>query len=136
MRSFKILVVDDFEAFRQFVCGILQEAPQFHVVGQASDGLEAVQKAEEYQPDVILLDIGLPDLSGIEAAKRISVAAPRSKVVFLSQSVDPPVVEAALNEGACGYVLKSDARRELLPALAVVARGERFLSPGLASVDA
>jgi len=123
-----VLVVDDFEAFRQTVCSMLQEAAQLCVVGQACDGLEAVQKAEEYQPDVILLDVGLPKLNGIDAARQMSVVAPRSKVLFLSQNGDPHIVKSALGNGAYGYVLKSDAKHQLSLALATVVRGEKFLS--------
>jgi DNA-binding NarL/FixJ family response regulator len=136
MGSFKVLVVDDFEAFRQAVCSLLREAAQFCVVGQANDGVEAVQKAEEYQPDVILLDIGLPKLNGIDAARQISSVAPRSKVLFLSQNGDPAIVKSALSSGAYGYILKSDAKRQLSLALATVVRGEKFLSSGLALTHA
>jgi two-component system, NarL family, nitrate/nitrite response regulator NarL len=135
MRLFKVLVVDDFEAFRQVVCSMLQEAARFCVVGQACDGLEAVQKAEEYQPDVILLDVGLPKLNGIEAARQISVVAPQSRVLFLSQNADPTIVHSALSNGAYGYVLKSDGMEQLFLALATVVRGEKFLSSGLALVE-
>ena len=133
MQNFKVLVVDDFETFRQFVCSVLQETAGFTVVGQASDGLEAVEKAEQLQPHLVLLDIALPKLNGIEAARRISVVAPGSKVLFLSANSDPDVVKAALSEGAYGYVAKSAASGELVTALASVARGERFVSPTLAS---
>lgn len=133
MQNFEVLVVDDFETFRQFVCSVLQETADFTVVGQASDGLEAVEKAEELQPHLVLLDIALPKLNGIEAARRISVVAPRSKVLFLSAISDPDVVKAALSEGAYGYVAKSAVSGELVTALASVARGERFVSPSLAS---
>jgi len=136
MRSFKVLVVDDFEAFRDYVSLILHKTAQFRVVAQASDGLEAVQKAKECQPDVILLDISMPKLNGIEAARQIRMVAPRSKILFLSQSEDPPTVKSALRDGPCGYVLKSDASRELSSGLATVVQGERFLSSGLASAYA
>jgi DNA-binding NarL/FixJ family response regulator len=136
MRSFKVLVVDDFEAFREYVSFILQETAQFQVVGQASDGFEAVQKAREHQPDLILLDIGLPNLNGIEALKRISLAAPRSRILFLSHYEDQAVVSSALSGSSYGYILKSDASRELLPALASVLRGQIYVSSGLASATA
>ena len=126
-----MLLVDDFEAFRHFVCSILQRTGDFAIVGHASNGLEAVQKAEELQPHLILLDIALPNLNGIEAARRISVVAPRSKIVFLSGISDPDVLKAALSDGAYGYVAKSAASDELLTALASVTRAERFISPTL-----
>jgi len=135
MQSFRVLVVDDFASFRECVCGMLR-GTQFRVVGQAADGLDAVQKARRCQPDLILLDIGLPKLNGIEAARRISVAASRSKVVFVSVNDDPGVVQSALRNGACGYILKSAVSGELLLALAAVLRGEKFLSGRLAPISA
>jgi DNA-binding NarL/FixJ family response regulator len=127
----RVLVVDDFEPFRQFVCSHLQDAPNFAVIDQAADGFEAVRKAEQHQPDVILLDVGLPGLNGVEAGRRISHVAPRSKILYLSQNSDPDIVHSAISNGARGYVFKSSAARELLRALEAVMRGERFVSPEL-----
>jgi len=135
MVSFTVLVVDDFPGFRACVCSMLQ-GTEFQVVGQAVDGLEAVQKARDCQPDLILLDIGLPRLNGLEAARRISVEASRSKVLVVSQDEDSDVVKAVFSSGACGYLLKSAMGKELLPALASVLRGETFLSGRLAIVAA
>jgi DNA-binding NarL/FixJ family response regulator len=101
------------------------------IVGVASDGLEAVLKAEELQPDLILLDIGLPTISGIEAARRIPKVAPKSKILFLTQELDVDVARVALTEGH-GYVAKSDADNELLAAIEVVMQGEKFISLRLA----
>jgi DNA-binding NarL/FixJ family response regulator len=97
------------------------------VIGVASDGLEAVQKAEELQPDLILLDIGLPSLNGIEVARQIRKFSPKSKILFVSQESSADVMQGALDAGAHGYVLKSDARRELLEGVNAVLRGERFV---------
>ena len=130
----RVLVVDDSVEWRQYIRTMLEMLPgELQVVGEASDGFQAVQKAEELGPNLILLDIGLPGLNGIEAATRISAIAPGSKILFLSQNDDTDVVRAALQEGACGYVLKSDANRELLAAVAAVLRGEGFISHSLAS---
>jgi DNA-binding NarL/FixJ family response regulator len=107
---------------------LLQPRPESQVIAEASDGLEAVQKAEDLKPDVILLDIGLPKLNGIEAARRIRQRSPSSKIIFLSQNNDLDVVRAALGTGALGYVRKIDAGRELLLALDAVLRGEQFIS--------
>jgi DNA-binding NarL/FixJ family response regulator len=85
----QILVVDDFDDWRSLVCEKLQEDRSFQVIGVASDGLEVVLKAEELQPDLILLDIGLPKLDGIRAARHIRKVAPESKIVFLTQEIDP-----------------------------------------------
>jgi DNA-binding NarL/FixJ family response regulator len=113
----RILVVDDFEPFRRFVCATLQGRPKWQVIAEASDGLEAVQKAEELKPDLILLDIKLPSLSGIEAAVEIRETSPGAKIIFLSQINDDDIVKEALATGAEGYVLKARALKELLPAM-------------------
>jgi len=127
----RVLVVDDFEPFRHFVCATLQARPELQVVGEASNGLEAVQKAEELQPHLILLDIGLPALNGIDAAHRISTLLPNAVILFVSQNSDANVVADALSNGAKGYVLKPNANRELLPAVEAVLRGKRFASTGV-----
>jgi DNA-binding NarL/FixJ family response regulator len=93
-------------------------------------GVEAVQKAEELQPDLILLDIGLPKLNGLKAASRIHLLAPSSKTVFVSQENTADVVQAASSNGARGYVLKSNVASELLLALEAVLRGGHFISSG------
>ena len=98
-----------------------------------SDGLEAILKAEELQPDLILLDIGLPKINGIVAARRIRDVAPKSKILFVSETIDVDVARAALSEGGHGFVVKSDAEKELIAAVEAVIRGEKFLSSRLAS---
>ena len=103
----RVLVVEDYEPFRRFVCSTLGKRPELQVIGEASDGLEAVQKAEELQPDLILLDVGLPSLSGIEAARRIRKLSPKSKILFVSQESSADVVQEALRIGALGYVAKT-----------------------------
>jgi len=131
----RVLVVDDSLLLRQFLCETLTRKPDFQAVGEASDGLEAVQKAEELQPDLILLDIGLPKLNGIETAKRVRQIAPATKILFLSLYRDADVVRAALSGGGLGYVLKAYARSELWPAIETVLQGKRFVSAGLAGHD-
>ena len=101
------------------------------VIGVACDGLEAVQKAAELQPDLILLDIGLPMLNGIEAARQIRQVSPNSKILFLSQELDVEVARAALNAGGHGYVVKSDAFSELFAAVETVSLGQKYLSARL-----
>ena len=105
--------------------------PELQVICEASDGPEAVLKAEELKPDLIVLDIGLPKLNGIEAARRIRQLSPSSKIVFLSLYNSPDVVQGALSTGALGYVHKTDARSELLPAVDAVLRGRQFVSSSL-----
>jgi DNA-binding NarL/FixJ family response regulator len=126
-----ILVVDDFEPWRRFICSMLENGSELKVICEASDGLEAVRKAEELKPDLIVLDIGLPSLNGIEAARRIRELAPASKILFLSQESSADVVQGALSLGALGYVVKAHAGSELLPAVDAVLRGRQFVSSGV-----
>ena len=128
MASVRVVVVEDHEQFRRFICSMLEKAPELQVSGIVSDGLAAVQKAEELQPDLILLDIGLPNLNGIEAARRIRKLSPQSKILFVSQESSVDVVREALGTGASGYIVKTDAGRELLEGVDAVLRGEQFIS--------
>jgi DNA-binding NarL/FixJ family response regulator len=128
LSSIRILLVDDFKDWLRQVRLLLQFRSEFQLIAEASDGSEAVQKAEDLKPDLIVLDIGLPKLNGIEAARRIGQLSPNSKIVFLSMHSSPDMVQAGLNTGALGYVRKIDAGRELLPAIDAVLRGERFVS--------
>jgi DNA-binding NarL/FixJ family response regulator len=114
---------------------MLQERPELQVIGEASDGLEAVQKAEELKPDLILLDIGLPTLNGVDVSRRISMVVPDAKILVVSQNNDADVARAVLSDGASGYVLKLDANRELLRAVEVVLQGGQFVSTGVRYVE-
>lgn len=126
--SARILVVEDFAPFRQFVCEELSQRPGLQVVAEASDGLEAVQKAVELKPDLILMDIGLPSLSGIEAARQILKLIPNSKIIFLSQESSAEIVQEAMNVGASGYLVKTKAGSELIVAVETVISGKKFVS--------
>ena len=131
----RVIMVDDFEPFRRFVTSLLQKHPELQVICEVSDGLEAVQKAKDLKPDLILLDIGLPKLTGIKAAEQIGKVAPRSKILFVSQESSPDIVRGALSAGACGYVVKTDARSDLLAAVNAVLNGKKFVSRSLAVHD-
>jgi DNA-binding NarL/FixJ family response regulator len=126
--SIRVLVVDDFEPFRRFVCSTLEQRQDLQVIGEISDGFDAVHKAEELKPDLILLDIGLPTLNGIEAARQIRRLAPESKLIFLTQEFSLEVVQEALSLGAWGYVMKTRAASDLLHAVESVILGKRFVS--------
>lgn len=128
MSTIRLLLVDDYEHWRNYVRLLLLKRPEWQVIGEASDGPEAVQKAEELKPDLILLDIGLPTLNGIEAARRIRVLSPNSKIIFLSVEDSLDIVHTAMNTGGgVGYVHKADAQRDLLRSIDAVLRGEQFI---------
>ena len=120
---------------REFVRSTVLKAPKLQVIGEVSDGLDAVRKAQELQPDLILIDIGLPILNGIEAARRIREVAPASKVLFVSENRSSDIAEEALRLGALGYVIKSNAVSELLPAVESVLQGKQFVSASLLRRD-
>jgi DNA-binding NarL/FixJ family response regulator len=129
----RVLVVDDHEPFRRFVRATLSTKPELKIISEVSDGLEAVQKALELQPALIVLDIGLPGLNGIEAARRIRKLSPNSTILFLSQESSPDIVQEALCLGALGYVIKAHAARDLLIAVEAVLRNDQFVSSALKS---
>ena len=114
MSVVRILLVDDNELWREFASSMLRQETLFEIVGEVADGLGAVTMAQQLKPTVVLLDIGLPGLNGIEAGKRIRRLAPKAKIIFVSAESHPDVVEAALSIGASGYILKSDAGRKLV----------------------
>jgi DNA-binding NarL/FixJ family response regulator len=126
-----ILVVEDSRPFRSFITSFLREQPGWGLVGEVSDGVAAVVAAQTLRPTLVLMDIGLPTLNGLEAARQIRQIVPTTKVVFLTQETDSDVAKEAFNVGACGYVLKQQAGTELLPALAAALQGERFVSRGV-----
>jgi DNA-binding NarL/FixJ family response regulator len=116
----RVLVVDDFAPFRQFISSTLETIRNLEIVGEASDGYEAIQKAVELKPDLVLMDIGLPSINGIEAARRIRELVPEARMLFLSQESSAEIVQEALSVGASAYVVKVNAGIELVPALEAV----------------
>jgi DNA-binding NarL/FixJ family response regulator len=123
----RVLVVDDFEGFRNAISSMVSKRPELQVVGEASDGLEAVHKAEKLQPDLILLDVGLPSINGLEAARRIRKRSPGSRIIFASMESSTDIVQEALRSGAHGYVIKTELASQLLPAIEAVLEGRRFV---------
>jgi DNA-binding NarL/FixJ family response regulator len=131
----RVLVVDDSKRCRDAVCSMLSKHPDLQVVGEASDGLHAVHKAEILQPDLILLDLGLPGINGLEAARRIRRLSPKPKLIFVSQESSTEIVEEAIRSGAQGYLTKTELVSQLLPAIEAVLQGRRFLLGTSVPVD-
>jgi DNA-binding NarL/FixJ family response regulator len=131
MAAVSILIVDDHQLFREAVRMVLQMRADFHVIAEAADGMEAVQAARALQPDVILLDINLPKLNGLEAGRQIRTVAPRSKILLLSQESSSSFMYRAFRFGAGGYVQKARAYEELIPAIDSVLKGIRFVGSGV-----
>lgn len=128
MQFIRILLADDFRTWRSSVVSILSRRTDLQVVAEASDGIEAVERAEEFKPDLILLDIAMPRMNGIEAARIIRSLSPESKILFMSQECSAGIAQEAFNAGAQGYVLKTDADSELLPAIGTILEGGQYLS--------
>jgi DNA-binding NarL/FixJ family response regulator len=135
MSLVRVMVVDDFDGWRRMICHLLDHSRDLLVVRLVSDGMEAVRQARELQPDLIILDVGLPSLNGIDASRRIHELCPRTKILFLSLNSDLDVVRAAFGAGAHGYVLKTDALTDLLVAARTVIAGKQFISNGLTPLD-
>lgn len=129
--SFRILIADNFEPWRRYVSSTLEKDQSLEIVGMATDGFEAVDKAIELKPHLVLLRVGLPKLNGLDVAKRISEAVPGVKVLFATQNTDPDVMTSALSNGAHGYLWKMDASRDLLPAIRAIRQGETFIGSGM-----
>jgi DNA-binding NarL/FixJ family response regulator len=125
LASIRVLVVDDYAPFREFVRLTLAERPELEVIGEASDGPEAVQKAAELKPDLILLDLGLPTMNGIEVARRFRELVPEAKIIFFSQESSADLVEEALRMGVWGYVVKARAGSQLLSTVEAVVSGKQ-----------
>lgn len=124
----RALIVDDFAPWRRFVVLALSVIPGIEIVGEAENGLTAIQKMAELQPDIAILDIGLPDIAGIEVAQRGKSLSPQTKVVFLTDHCSQDIVKGALDTGAFGYVVKSRAAHDLIPAVLAVLAEEHFIS--------
>ena len=118
----RVLVVDDFERWRRYLCATMREIPEIQVVGEAADGLEAIQKMETVRPDLVLLDIGLPQLNGIEVARRLRRISPECQIIFFSENRSLDVREEAFRAGGMAYVVKSESPSELITAINTVLR--------------
>ena len=126
--NLRVLVVEDHIPFRRFISSTLKKKRNLQIIGEVSDGLEAVQKVEQLKPDLILLDIGLPTLNGFDVAREIRRRVRESKIIFLTLECDADLMQEAFTLGASGYVVKTMAGSDLLAALEAVASGKQFAS--------
>lgn len=131
MRNTRVLLADDHQLVRAGLHALIDKLPGFEVVGEAGDGREAVQQAAALQPDLILMDVLMPELDGVDATAQLAAVAPHTRVLMLSMNADPQHVLRALQGGAAGYVLKNTSPTELEFAMRAVARGETYLSPAV-----
>ena len=133
MDTIRVLIADDHQLFRDGLKALLQSAPDAEVVGEAATGREAIQLAAESQPDVIIMDLQMPDIDGIEATRRIVQTSPRINVLMVTMFEDDQSVFAAMRAGARGYVLKGAKHDEMLRAIRAVSSGEAIFSPSIAA---
>ncbi len=126
--TIRVLVVDDFEPWRRFVSVMLRTKPGLAIVGEASDGSEAFQKAVELEPDLILMDIGLPTVNGLDTVRRIRDFVPEAKIILLSDESSFDVVQQAMDLGASAYVLKTSAAADLLTTVETVLSGLKIVN--------
>jgi two-component system, NarL family, response regulator NreC len=127
----RILLADDHAVVRHGFRMILDAQPDLEVIGEATNGREAVDEATRLQPDVVVMDVTMPELNGIEATRRIAAASPRTRVLALSMHKDSVYVREILRAGARGYLLKDSGEGDLLAAVRAVAKGEGYLSPAV-----
>ena len=129
--NIRILIVDGYRPWRAAVNLLLKHEPGFNVIAEAGGGSEAVQMASTLSPDIIVMDIAMRGMNGIEASGRIREISPTSKIVFFTELRSPHIAEWAMCTGGSAYVLKSNAASELIPALRAAFAGERFISPSI-----
>jgi DNA-binding NarL/FixJ family response regulator len=131
MNVSRILVVDDYKPWRHKICSLLKAKPELRIVAECWNGVDAVERAGALKPNLITMDIGIPELNGIEAAVRMAEVSPSSKILFISENTEPEVVSAAIDAGASGYLHKMRVGTELLPAVTLIIQGGDFFSPYL-----
>jgi len=134
VKKLRILVADDHALVRRGARAVLHSRPGWRVVGEATNGREAVQKAIELKPDVAVVDIGMPELDGVEVVRQIREAVPNTKVLVLTMHESDQMVQRALEAGAHGYILKSDLTDSLPIAVRAIAEGKRFLTPKVSEI--
>jgi DNA-binding NarL/FixJ family response regulator len=134
MKSVSILIVDDHAVVRRGLRALLETQPGWTICGDASNGREAVQKAQQHQPNVVILDIGMPELNGLAAIVRIREVAPQARVLVLTMHSSEELIQSCLTAGAQGYVLKSDAERDLISAVEALVQHKTFFTQAATNV--
>ncbi|GAC1431960.1 MAG: response regulator transcription factor [Terriglobales bacterium] len=134
MAAFRILIADDHEVVRKGLVSLLQAQTDWQVCGEAGDGREAVEKTQQLKPDVVILDIGMPSLNGLEATRQILKSTPHAKVLILTLHDSDQVVRDVLNAGARGFLLKSDAARDLVAAVEALRRDKTYFTSKVAAM--
>jgi DNA-binding NarL/FixJ family response regulator len=132
--SFRILVADDHEVVRRGLCALLQAQPDWQICGEAADGREALEKAQKLKPDVVILDIGMPSLNGLEATRQILKLNPQTRILILTLHDSDQVIREVLNAGARGFLLKSDAARDLVAAVEALRRDKTYFTSKVAAM--
>ncbi len=131
MKDIRILLADDNEFVRRAICSVLRVDPNFRIICEVADGLEAIEKSKDLQPDVVLLDVSMPQMGGFEAARQILIVAPKSEIVLLTEHAVAEMARTALDRGIKGYVIKSNAAQELSDAIRAVNQQKQYVSAGL-----
>ena len=134
MSTFRILIADDHEIVRHGIRALLDNHAGWEVCGEATDGRQAIEKAIELRPDVVLLDVGMPNLNGLDAARQILIACPRSRILILTMHESEQLVREVLEVGARGFLLKSDAARDLVAAVEALQRRTTFFTSSVAEI--
>lgn len=132
LKDIRILLADDNEFVRRAICSVLRMDANFRIICEVGDGVEAIEKAKELQPDVVLLDVSMPQIGGFEAARQILTVAPQTEIVLLTEHAVAEMARAALDRGIRGYVIKSQAAQELGVAIRTVIQRKQYVSTGLA----
>jgi DNA-binding NarL/FixJ family response regulator len=132
--AFRILLADDHEVVRRGLCALLQNQAGWEICGEATNGREAVEKAAKLNPDVVILDVGMPNLNGLEATRQIVKAKPQIRILILTLHDSDQLVQEVLNAGARGFLLKSDAARDLVTAVEALRNNKIYFTPKVASM--
>ncbi len=132
--SIRIIIADDHQLFREGLANLLADSKEIEILAQAGDGREAIDKAKELKPDVIIMDIGMPVLDGVEATRQLLQESPGARVIALSMHADKQYIKGMFEAGACGYLFKNCAYNELIKAIRAVHEGKKYLSERITEI--